>query len=231
MDAHKEYFVNSPRYTHQIEWDNQWTEYTIEKVHHETYDFKGRQHYEITFDGGWSTSCPLPFNEIPPKVGDTVRQYHLLENGKNNIGYPHRGIAINGVIAFYIHPQLYNVKHENWVEDWRRDKETRFEKNRLEYDKRVEALPELFRDRIYFFENKNGKDEFWIEDGGYELFIYEQAVVFAETLGSIEAIEEFHELSYEEQMKRVPQMADGHSGNTFGGAIGFAKWYLNGGSS
>lgn len=52
--------------------------------------------------------------------------------------------------------------------------------------------------------------------------------MIADRLKTVEAIEEFYSLSYDEQVQVIPEMEEaGHSGNSFGAACLFAKIYLS----
>lgn len=81
-------------------------------------------------------------------------------------------------------------------------------------------------DREFFNELTGNKlnEGFGLE---YNLFACEQAILIADALQSREKISEFMKMTdFNSQMKMVPGLSDGHSGNTFGMACHFAAAYL-----
>lgn len=155
---------------------------------------------------------------VEPKKGDTCRYY-----GKG-FGYPVRGVYVNGQKLRYQTEEQLDEEHRQNVEKRKQESRDAFERDKAEIDKRVEALPAVFQRRLDRF--RAGNPNFRWEFEGYELFSCEQAVVFAEALKTKEALAEFGKLPYEEQMKLVPAMSDGHSGNTFGAALRLAFWFV-----
>ena len=81
-------------------------------------------------------------------------------------------------------------------------------------DRRIEALPALFRDRIKKFQ-RDGGHAFRRDYEPYELFCCEEAVVIASALKTSAAVRAFKDAGWDEQKKQVPQLSGGHSGNTF----------------
>jgi hypothetical protein len=80
---------------------------------------------------------------------------------------------------------------------------------------------------LEFFENLVGKENI---DAGfgrqYNLFAMEEGIKIAEALQTKDEILRFSNLDWDEQLKLVPTLDDGHSGNTFGMACRFAIAYL-----
>lgn len=97
-----------------------------------------------------------------------------------------------------------------------------FQRNREGMDKRVAALPEVFRARIQKF-RKTNKDFRWKFEG-YELFTCEEAIKIAAHCKTLDKVKAFHELPWEEQQKAG--ISDQHSGNTFGMSCRLAMWFL-----
>lgn len=191
--------------------DDQWTEYTVEKVHH--YDSGG---WEVGLDSGWCFFIPAD-SPVEPRVGMKLRQY-----GKG-FGYCVRGCFLDGQCVFYRTEAEQDAKNKaDLLERERQDRE-KFEANRAAIDARYDALPEIFRARIDKF-RRNNPDFRWKYES-YELFVCEEAVKIA-SLGSAVAISDFHGLPWEQQKKMVPGLGDGHSGNTFGAACRLAMDYL-----
>lgn len=191
--------------------DNDYQEFAIESVKREG------EHCVITFDGGWCYGGLPKVLPIEPKVGMTMRQY-----GKRFGSI--RGIDIDGVEIFYSTAAEQDAKHRAEVEAGNAKQRADFEKNRESIDARVAALPAVFQMRLDKF-RQNNPDFRWQYEG-YELFCCEQAVAIADALKTREAIQKFHELPWEKQLKAVPKLSDGHSGNTFGCACSLAVYYL-----
>jgi len=100
-----------------------------------------------------------------------------------------------------------------------------YDKQKSEYDRRVNALPSPFRARIMGF--RNWKPGTWKYDfEPYELFTCEQAAEIAKALKTPEEIDRFQNLEFPEQKKLVPALSEDHSGNTFGAACHLARTYL-----
>jgi hypothetical protein len=79
--------------------------------------------------------------------------------------------------------------------------------------------------REFFDEVYGGK----INEGfglDYNLFCCEQGILISESLNSEDEIIKFHKLSWESQVKMVPGLDDGHSGNTFQMSCRLAIQYL-----
>lgn len=60
----------------------------------------------------------------------------------------------------------------------------------------------------------------------YNLFCCEEGILIAQTLETKEKIVEFNKMDWNEQLKLVPGLNNGHSGNTFDMACEFAISYL-----
>lgn len=79
---------------------------------------------------------------------------------------------------------------------------------------------------LEFFTNLLGDH---MDDGfgrEYNLFCCEQGVEIATALETKERIVEFHKMDWEEQKELVPNLSDGHSGNTFSMSCRLAISYL-----
>lgn len=155
---------------------------------------------------------------LEPKVGDIVTLY---TQGFSFI----RGIDLNGQQLFYktdAQLEAHRIKENYRIE---KEKEERFAENKEKMDAQYDALPEVFRKRIDRFRSNNPDFRKDYED--YELFCCEQAVLIAETLKTPEKVKEFSKMDWDSQMKHIPDLDDGHSGNTFGCAINLAYQYLN----
>lgn len=197
-----------------MEQDRQFKEHTITSV----------SRYDEEHGGGWTIGFDCmgfyvpPDSPIVPEVGMDARFY-----GKG-LGYPVRGLTLNGVVVFYRTEEEQAEHHRRDVEESQRKQREEFEANRDELDTRFYALPQVFRDRITRF-RYNNPDFRWKYER-YELFSCEQAVVIAEALKTPDAIESFASKSWDEQKRLVPGLDEGHSGNTFGMAVRLAWLYL-----
>lgn len=173
-------------------------------------------------DGYWVEMSGTSFylskeHGAEPRVGDTIYFYG------DGIGRIIRGVAINGVVAYYRTPEEQEEQNRRVVERLRIQRIEQFEAARDDQDRRIAALPEVFQKRLAYF----GRNPEWrVEHEAYELMCCEQAVLFADTLGSIDALEEFAGLDWEQQVERMPGLDGGHSGNSFGASVMLARFYL-----
>lgn len=176
----------------------------------------GKRSYSFTMETGFSFG--ISDTDIVPKVGDKIRLY-----GKG-FGYTVRGVEINGEEVYYRTRHEQEVLHNKQVEEYKQERKAKFEANKDKYFADIAALPETFKARFDRFRENN--PDFDVEYGDYELFTCKQAVVFADTLKTVEALDAFYDEPWEKQKELVPEMDGGHSGNTFGCAVYLAKLYL-----
>ncbi|HVZ88059.1 MAG TPA: hypothetical protein VHG72_13895 [Polyangia bacterium] len=183
--------------------------------------------FSLTFDDGWSFSLDKKYG-IVPRVGQTARLWG------EGIGRPVRGLAIDGVIAYYRTAEEEEAKRLADIEEMNATKRARFETAREDHDRRIAALPRVFRERFRRFLKHNPDFRWKFED--YELFCCEEAVRllgYATTAAAggatsaVEWIRAFAAASSETQKKLAPDMKIGeHSGNTFGFTCRIAHLYL-----
>jgi len=127
--------------------------------------------------------------------------------------------------------KIKKMSKENYQEtvEWLRkneeEKQQKFKNGVAELDKQYNALPKCFQERIDKFRANN--DRFRIDYEDYELFCCEQAVVIANSCKTPEIVQEFAKKGWDEQLLQVPELSDGHSGNTFGASCKLAYWYLS----
>lgn len=194
--------------------DTEYTDEVIDKVEREG------NGYAVTRDG-WTLWLSDDQNEsgVVPKAGDTMRSYG------RGWGSPVRGVLINGQVVRYRTADEQRRADREASEKYKADQKAKAEVARPETEGRVAALPDVLRARIEKFRKANR--DFWWEFESYELFTCEQAVVFADALrdpvtdraGYADRLNALEKLSWDEQKKRIPAMAAGHSGNTFGTAM------------
>lgn len=155
---------------------------------------------------------------VTPHVGDRARFYG------QGLGYPVRGVDLNGVEVFYETARQHSARMKRELAEQREEQRRRYYAEQIEdARRRVQALPSEFALRINGFWKRN--PDFW-EHEGYELFCCEQAVLIARTLKTPEAVRAFKEQSWEQQQATVPGIDDDHSGNTFDVACGLATIWL-----
>lgn len=174
--------------------------------------------YEISHDD-WTVWCPKVGGLEAPKVGERLRLYG------RGLGFTVRGIVVEDRVYSYLTEAQEAARHDEWCRQQEAIREKELSDNLVERDRRITALPEVFRARITKFQNDGGH-EFRRDFEGYELFCCEQAVEIAKSLKTREAVKRFQTANWEAQKILVPNLSDDHSGNTFGVAIALAYCYL-----
>lgn len=154
---------------------------------------------------------------IRPQAGDEVATY--VHNGWNV-----RGIDLRGEPLFYKTDSELAVEHEEFKEKLRLDKIKTFKKERAGLDRKFSKLPPEFQRRISWFRAWN--PDFRVEYEAYEMSACVDAVKIAETMESLGQVRMFQKSSYERQRKLVPDLYEGHSGNSFAAAVHLALLYL-----
>lgn len=182
---------------------------------------RGETHTELEHDGCVfaASNAEIDAAGVALRVGSEVRCYG------RGFGYPVRGLVIDGVMVFYRTEDQEQARHEQWVADQKAKRIADYEARRSEYDARIAALPETFRTRLHGFAAKN--PEFGPEYLPYELFVCEEAVKIARACDTEAEVQRFAGLPYPEQKARVPDLGEGHSGNTFGAACYLARLWLH----
>lgn len=155
---------------------------------------------------------------VVPKIGDVITLYCK--------GFAHiRGMDINGTKIFYKTDEeleAHRVKELAKIEQRQRDE---FERSKSQLDAQYESLPNCFKQRIDKFRTNN--PEFRVKYESYEMFCCLEAIKIANGCKTVEKVREFHKDSFTDEMKAlVPDLDDGHSGNTFGMACQLAVIYL-----
>lgn len=168
-----------------------------------------------------STVCGLKKKYgVVPKVGDLLT-VHTKGGPFGSIV----GMDLNGVPVFFVTKEQFEAYRERKSAEYEEKKQKEFQENKTKMDEQYAALPKVFQERIDRYRKNNLT--FRVDYESYELFCCEQAVIIADTLKSPEEVQTFNKLSWEEQLKKVPGLSDGHSGNTFGCACSLAFWYLS----
>lgn len=155
---------------------------------------------------------------VTPIPGDTVTLY------TKNFSEV-RGVDLNRRTIFYKTDQCLELEREEWLENYRLDKEESFRKNKTKLDEDFNSLPPVFQARIIRFRDEDPK--FRVDSEAYELFCCVEALKIIEYCKTPENVTLFKEDNNEEHSKAG--LSEGHSGNTFYGACALAYSYLNGG--
>lgn len=194
-----------------IQNDSEYEDKTIRSV---TDEGKG---YSFTNNDGWSFWVPKD-SGIVPHVGDMARFYG------QGIGRPVRGLLINGQTVFYRTPEEfreYQKQQSREYEDKKR-RDYAVAKSRLDLD--YDDLPREFQRRLDMFRTNN--PEFRVQHEAYEMSVCKDAVRIAAVCKTPDAVVAFGKLDWEQQKLEVPNLSDGHSGNSFGCAVFLARCYL-----
>ena len=171
----------------------------------------------LRVDGSALLTCPKIKGFVP--VAGMIAKFY----GKG-FGYTVRGVEINGNIMYYRTPEEEEERHKKWCDDKDERDKKNFKKMNKKLDEYYNKLPDLFKQRIDKFRNNN--PDFRWKYESYEMFCCNEAVKIANALKSIEEIKKWKDLSFEEQKKLV-DIDEGHSGNTFGCSVNLACWYLS----
>ena len=165
----------------------------------------------ITMENGWSIGCVLS----NVQVGDLVEQWG------QGIGFPVRGLAVGGRVAWYRTEAEEEAHRARLRAEWDEERRIRFEEQRSDLDAQFAALPAVFQERIAQFRERGG-DQWRVDHESYEMFCCTEAVKIAEwCLTNGRTIGQFREMSHAEQV--AAGLSDGHSGNTFGVACQLAR--------
>lgn len=194
--------------------DEQYAEFVLEKA------VVGDEHVTLFFEAGMVTGYRRESSRQPefvPKAGQAVRFY-----GENagSMGGSRRGLVIDGTVIEYRTEEEDRAHHrmQSLKADVERQRE--FEKNESRLEEKLDALPTPYRSRVTYY-LKHNPDFYW-RYLAYELAVCQDAARLAETARNEEPeaptewVNDFHSLTYDEQMDRAPWISDGHSGNSFG---------------
>lgn len=177
----------------------------------------GKDWYSIS-QGGMCCGLKKSYGVVP-KVGDELT-VHTKGGSFGTI----RGMDLNGKPIFYKSDEELEAERAEWLRKNEEEKQQKVKDNKSKMDEQYNALPKCFQERIDKFRTNN--DRFRIDYEGYELFCCEQAVVIAKGCKTPEAVQKFGKKEWAEQLKQVPELSDGHSGNTFGASVHLALLVL-----
>ena len=154
----------------------------------------------------------------PPQVGDIARVYAKW-------GSTIRGVDLRGEPLFYKTQAELDAEHAEWVADHKERKRKRFKKDRRKLDRQFASLPDVFQRRISWFRAWN--PDFRVDNESYEMMVCLDAVKIAQACGTEAKVRQFLEGSWAKQHELVPDLEEGHSGNSFGAAVNLARLYLH----
>jgi len=173
----------------------------------------------ITGEDGWSLGLPAE-PKVPIQQGAIARLYG------RGIGYPVRGVFVDGERVFYSTREEEEAKHKEQRELAERDAREKYMQGAPERAVRIAALPTAFRERLSRFQRNRPETSWRNED--YEIFVCEEAVKIARHMDAVpdvrEPIKAFRE--YVEAHEAEFGISDQHSGNTFGAAVLLAFFWL-----
>jgi hypothetical protein len=191
------------------------------------------------WEGTISLTVPNLTGRPDPRVGQTIRIYG------GGVGSFH-GIDLGGQEVFWRTPWERFAERVRWLAQHDRDKREAFERERATLDRRVAELPLPLKARIERFRREDPK--FRMDSEAYEMAAVGDAPKIARAIATERgwklaedlaapgvhedevraAVEDFRAASYEEQKRRVPDLDEGHSGNTFSAAVMLAYRLLAG---
>ncbi len=190
--------------------DTQFTEGRLSSV------VGGCDGWNLYVEDDWGIWCPSDQCQTAPAAGETGRFY------SKGLGYPVRGIIIEGRVYKYLTEEQEKERHAGWVNE-ENDKRARAEeRERQSRDERRAALPEALRERLATYEARN---PLWRRDfESYELFVCEEAAALAVRFaGDAEGLRAFNDLGIDEQKQAAPELKfSEHSGNTWAAAVHLA---------
>lgn len=174
--------------------------------------------YEISQNG---MCCGLKKKYgVKPIVGDKLT-VHTKGSSFGTI----RGMDLNGDVIFWFSDEELEIQRKEWLDANENKKQLKFKEKVAEMDEKYNNLPDIFKKRIDKFRANN--DRFRIDYEDYEVFCCEQAFLIANACKTKEAVQEFKNKDWKDQIKEVDGLSDGHSGNTFGASCQLAYLYLD----
>lgn len=185
---------------------------------------------EITLgEPGWGSLfiSTKELNGLEPQVNDAIVTYMW--------GTDVRGLVLDGHVIRYTTPEEAAETHEQWLKNWRLEKLERYVKEGDALKERVKKLHPSLQARMARFEAEDGV-EFWIDSAPYEMHALEGAQALLNKVESldlagddaIEWVNAWWNKPWSEQIEKVPDFGEGHSGNTAGAAKGIAVMILSG---
>ena len=144
-------------------------------------------------------------NGLPvPAAGNAVRLY--------GTGCFVRGFVCDGCVYWYETIAAFDARMKREADETKAERVRKFDENRADFERRVEALPDPLRDRVRFFMRN---PEWGADSGGYELFCCEEAAKIIRAVRERGASDALVTGDIEPAKAAFPELAwDEHSGNT-----------------
>lgn len=174
--------------------------------------------YTLHLVSGLSCGLKKKYNVVP-QVNDGLT-LHTKGSSFGRIV----GMDLNGKEIFKVTEEEIAEQSRIATERYDAENKEKYEENKDQMEADYEKLPQAYKDRI--LKLRIIKPNFQIEFEEYELFICLQSVMITEEFKSAEEISLFSELSWSDQVKRLPKLSEDHSGNTLEGAIYLAKLFF-----
>ncbi len=184
--------------------DREFEDHRIEKVGAE-----GTEKSPNGFTLSAGIGCLFVRNEkgLPlPQVGEMVRYY-----GKG-FGFPVRGVAVDDRVYYYESAQEYDTNLQIEREKKKSEDRRKWIEGLPGVRARIAEMHPLFQQRVNAFMDYD--DNWGPKFGAYEMMVCEQAEYIAATLETSEEIERVQKLGYNDQRLLLPDMEEGHSGNS-----------------
>lgn len=233
---------SDPRGIAQMKAEDSWTEGTVVEVVEGDDGWEVQWEEKIARDGPDGEPTETGMGKVGcylkrveggpvPEVGDLIRHYG------RGFGYPFHGVEIDGEELFYRTPWERFAERMAMLAGFDRQSRERFEEQREELDAKYDALPEALKLRFDRFRAED--PDFRHEGEAYEMaaawdgakiadYLRPQAIVAKDEKAIERLVRDFHALSWEEQKAAIPDLDEGHSGNTFAGACRLALGLLLG---
>jgi hypothetical protein len=180
-------------------------------------DFEIINNKEMTitaFNGALLSIKIIP--NFQPKIGMVVKFY----------GEPFqsvRGVEIDGHISYYRTPEQEERKFQKWLKQNTKEKKLSYKKHKKQLDKDYNSLPKVFQLRMNRLRKKDSKTRYEWE--AYEMFVLKEAVKIAKAFKTKDDLKSWWN---KDLFGKVPDLDEGHSGNTYGAAKQLAYRYLDG---
>lgn len=168
----------------------------------------------VTDGDGWTIACDTTHQNVA--VGST------LELWGRGLGYAVRGVAIDGIVQRYATEAEEADRVDRSNAERVRDRiDAYLSEGKAAQDAQYDALPPVLQRRIDSFRRK--RLDFRWDGESYEMFIYIEAVKIADAAeGNAAAVDAYTAMPYDEQRKLV-DISDQHSGNTWNTAVHVAR--------
>lgn len=172
----------------------------------------------LTKDGsGFSFNTSYTEGRPDPAVGDEIICHTYL-------GSRIRGVTLRGEPLFYKNDEELAQDQAELSRQIAADRMERFERDKDHLDEQFASLPWEFQRRIQWFRAHN--ESFRWEFEAYELSSCVDAVKIAEKFTTADEVRRFGKMSNERQREEIPDLYDGHSGNSWDFAIRLASLYV-----